>query len=255
VPRVLVIHRDPAEAVQRAARLSSNGFDAEPYNSLGTKGFRFIRAQPPDVIVIDLTSLPSYGKYMGALLREQKSLGTIPLVFIEGDPEKAAQVRAMLPDAVYATWAKIPQAIHKAIARAPAEPVAPIVQRTPLLAKLGVGEESRVALIHAPNGFRLPEGTWKRAQPADADVVIAFYQAAAALGRELPTLAGLMQKGRKLWIAWPKKSGATPGDLAMLRIQAMIETYGLTQYKVCAIDEKWAGMVLGLRRTTRREFL
>jgi hypothetical protein len=189
------------------------------------------------------------------LLREQKSLRTIPLVFIEGDPEKAAQVRGMLPDAVYATWAKAASAIHKAIARAPAEPLAPIAPNTPLLAKLGVRQDSRVAMIHAPREFRLPEGSWRRTQPAAADVVVAFYQSAAALDRELSMLARLMQKGRKLWIAWPKKGGSAPGDLAMVRIQAMIETYGLTQYKVCAIDEKWAGMVLGIRRTTRREFL
>ena len=38
---------------------------------------------------------------MGVLLREQKSLRNIPLVFLKGDPEKAARVREVLPDAVY----------------------------------------------------------------------------------------------------------------------------------------------------------
>jgi hypothetical protein len=255
VPRVLVIHRDVAEAAERAARLRSSDLEAEPYTALGSKGLRFLRVSPPDAIVIDLTRLPSYGKYMGALIREQKSLRTIPLVFIQGDPDKVAQVRAMLPDATYATWAKAAPAIRKAIARPPAEPVTPIAPHTPLLAKLGVRDDSRIALLHAPKEFRLPDGTWRRAQPAAADVVVAFYHSAAALDRELPTLAGLMQKGRKLWIAWPKKSAAAPGDLAMLRIQAMIEPYGLTQYKICAIDPKWAGMVLGIRRAVRREFL
>ena len=37
---------------------------------------------------IDLTRLPSYGKAMGVLLRQQKALGRIPLVFVEGDPDK-----------------------------------------------------------------------------------------------------------------------------------------------------------------------
>ena len=115
MPRVLVVHRDPAEAAHRAARLRDGGFDAEPYLSAGSKGFRNIRANPPDAIVIDLTALPSYGKYMGAMLRETKSLRAIPLVFVEGDPEKTAQVRAILPDAAYAQWAKTPEAIRKAI--------------------------------------------------------------------------------------------------------------------------------------------
>src|SRR5258708_6359456 len=167
--RVLVILRDSAEAAERAARLRVGGFDAEPYISLGSKGFRAIRANPPDAIVIDLTRLPSYGKYMGAMLREQKSLRAIPLVFIEGDPEKSAQVRAILPDAGFAQWVDADAAIRKAIRRAPADPMPPIPPRTPLLVKLGIRESSRVALLHGPRDFRLPEAACQRAQPAADD--------------------------------------------------------------------------------------
>ena len=37
--------------------------------------------------------MPSYGKATGAILRETRSLRTIPLIFIEGDPQKTAVVR------------------------------------------------------------------------------------------------------------------------------------------------------------------
>jgi len=93
VPRVLVIHRDPAEAAGLAGRLRDRGIDAQPYLSIGTKGFRAIRTDPPDAILIDLTRLPSYGKAMGVLIRQHKLLRSIPLVFVEGDPEKAEVVR------------------------------------------------------------------------------------------------------------------------------------------------------------------
>src|SRR5215813_6765973 len=98
-PRVLVIHRQPTEAIERAHRLRAQGFAAEPYSALGSRGFRLIRAHPPDAILIDLTTLPSYGRYMGAMLREQKATRAIPLVFLEGDPEKTVRVRETLPDA------------------------------------------------------------------------------------------------------------------------------------------------------------
>jgi hypothetical protein len=62
VIRVLVIHRDPLEAAAWSARLRALGFDAAPYLSLGSKGFRGIRQDPPNAILIDLTRLPSYGK-------------------------------------------------------------------------------------------------------------------------------------------------------------------------------------------------
>ena len=248
MPRVLVIHREAVEAAAWASRLRAGGFDAEAYTGLGPKGFRGIRAAPPDAILIDLTRLPSYGKYMGAALREQKALRTIPLVFVKGDPEKTAQVRAMLPDAVYTDWRNAAAAIHKAIHNAPAEPLKPKIWHRPLLDKLGIAENSRVALVHAPKDFRLPEGGWHRAQPGKAGVILAFYPSSAALGRDLPTLAATLREGLRLWILWPKKSGSTPSDLTMPRIREMAQLYGLTDYKVCAVDEKWSGMVLGRRR-------
>ena len=88
---------------------------------------------------------------MGVLLRQQKSLRSIPLVFVEGDPEKAAQVRAILPDAVYTTWAKARPPFNAPSARRLRKPCAPRDPGTPLLAKLGIGEDSRVALA-APSG-------------------------------------------------------------------------------------------------------
>ena len=91
--RVVVVHRNPAVAAERAGRLRVEGLEAAAYPVFGPSDFRSIRANPPDAILIDLTELPSYGRTMGALLREQKSTRGIPLVFLEGDPDKAALVR------------------------------------------------------------------------------------------------------------------------------------------------------------------
>ena len=59
---------------------------------------------------------------MGVLLRQQKQLGSIPLVFVEGDPEKTAQARAELPGALFTSWEKVETAIRKAAAMGPREP-------------------------------------------------------------------------------------------------------------------------------------
>jgi hypothetical protein len=248
VPRVLVVHRKQIEAAARASRLCAQGIDAEPYTSAGSKGFGKIRAAPPDAIVIDLTELPSYGRYVGALIRESKSLRHIPLVFIEGDPEKTGKTRETLPDAVFAPWTKLAAAIDRAIRRAPADPLAPVASDRSLLAKLGIEDGLGVALLHAPKDFRLPRGKWKRATIESAAVMIAFYPNSAALSRDLPTLSGTLRKGLRLWIAWPKKAGPAATDLSMPRIREMAQLYGLTDYKVCALDEKWSGMVMGRRR-------
>jgi hypothetical protein len=246
--RVLVIHRETAEAGERASRLRALGFDAAPYLSLGAKGFRGIRQDPPHAILIDLTRLPSYGKAMGVLLRRHKSLGSIPLVFVEGDPEKAAQVRMVLPDAVYTPWAKVAAAIGKAIRQSPKEATPPRYPDTPLLTKLGIGSDTCVAVLHPPDGFELP-GVRTQKQVGEADVVMTFFRSSIALGRELPAVAAMMRKGRRVWVLWPKKASAAAGDLTMVRIREMASTFGLVDYKVCAVDETWSAMTLGKRRT------
>ena len=245
--RVLVMHRDVAEASERAARLRALGFDAAPYLSLGAKGFRGIRRDPPHAILIDLTRLPSYGKALGVLLRQQKSLGCIPLVFVEGDPNKTAQVRAVLPDAVYTTWAKAEAAIRKAIRNAPRQAMPPRDPGTPLLTKLYIRRESRVAMLHPPLGFQLP-GVRPQKQVGEADVVMIFCRSCAALGRALPDIAGMMRQGRRVWVLWPKKASGMDSDLTMVRIRQMAQGFGLVDYKVCAVDETWSGMTMGKRR-------
>src|ERR1017187_810963 len=107
MPRVLVIHYDLAEAPMLAERIRREDFVAEVYPCVGVGGFRQIRETPPDAIVIDLSRMPSYGRAIGALLREQKSTRRIPLVFIAGDPAKTRLVRELLPDAVITSVLRI----------------------------------------------------------------------------------------------------------------------------------------------------
>jgi hypothetical protein len=78
--------------------------------------------------------------------------------------------------------------------------------------------------------------------------VMVFYRSCVALARELPDLQGLMRKGRRVWVLWPKKASATPSDLTMVRIRQMASGFGLVDYKVCAVDETWSAMTLGKRR-------
>jgi hypothetical protein len=134
VTRVLVIHRDLAEAAERASRLRALGFDAAAYLSLGTRGFRGIRQDPPNAILIDLTRLPSYGKAMGVMLREQKSFRSIPLVFVEG-VDKTAGCGRFCPWGVH-SWAKVVEAVRGRFARR--LEAAPPRDGPPLVTQLGM---------------------------------------------------------------------------------------------------------------------
>jgi hypothetical protein len=248
VTRVVVIHREPPEAGVLAGRLRDRGLDARPYLSLGTRGFREIRGDPPDAILIDLTRLPSYGKAMGVLLRENKSLGGIPLVFLTGDPAKTAPVKRVLPDATYADWSEIAAAIERAVARP--KPFKPPRQPSRSVAlKLGIQANTKLAMCNPPVGFalELPEGVCPAA-PDEAGVVMFWARTEAALDRELPRLAKFLSKGRRLWLLWPKRTSGVETNLSMPRVREIANGYGLTDYKVCAVDQVWSGMAVGVRR-------
>jgi len=248
VLRALIIHYKPAEAADVAARLHQDGFEPAIYQHQGPKGFRSIREGPPDVILIDLRSMPSYGRAMGALLRESKSLRTIPLVFLEGDPEKTVLVRRMLPDAIVASWVRIGPALRKAVERPAREPVAPVAPDRPLYRKLRIGEGSVVALLQAPRGIKeqlgAPKGVRFQHHTRNADLVLLFVKSAAALGRELPSLAAI---GRGLWVCWPKKTSGHASDLTMPRIREMCQPYRLVDNKVVSIDQTWSAMAFARR--------
>jgi hypothetical protein len=177
----------------------------------------------------------------------------IPLVFVEGDPEKAFRARELLPDAVFTDLLRIGAAVRRAIRRPPREPLVPDQSRIPLLQKLRIREGAVIALLHAPAGFEvrlapLPEGARLQTGIQDADVVLLFVKSVAALGRELPSLVREMRKGRTLWVVWPKKSGGLAGNLTMPGIREMCRDMGLIDYKVCAVDEVWSGMAVALRQ-------
>lgn len=257
MPRVLVIHRQPAAAAERARRLSSEGLDAAAYPVFGPSALRSIRSNPPDAILIDLTELPSYGRAMGALLRQHKGTRTIPLVFLKGDPEKAARVRELLPGAVFATLPNLAPAILRAIRSAPSEPSLPQAPPVPLARKLRIRDDSVVALLHPPAGIRevlgpLPHGVRLQNQTGGAGVILCFVKSAAALGRALPALAPGIEPGRTLWICWPKRTSAQPCDLTANLVRDLASPYNLVDSKLCAIDETWSASALAVRRKTRR---
>jgi CheY-like chemotaxis protein len=261
VPRILVVHWSPAEAAARAERLRREGFETSCFtDQRDGAGFRALRENPPDAVVIDLARLPSHGQAVAIALREQKATRMVPLVFIPADPEKTARVRGLLPDAVFTAWPRIGAALRRALRHPLQDPAVPGTfagySATPLPRKLRIREGSVVALVHAPEGFEakltpLPEGARIERRIGNADVILAFVKSTAALGRELPALAREMHSGRTLWLIWPKKTSPLAGDLGQAQVREMGLAIGLVDYKVCAVDETWSGLAFAARRAQR----
>jgi hypothetical protein len=126
---------------------------------------------------------------------------------------------------------------------------------TPLVRKLGIAAEHRVAVLGAPAGFSivdLPAGVRLRQDlRGTADVIISFHTSRADLTRRLPALQRGLHVDGGLWIAWPKRAAGVATDVTEDAIREVALPTGLVDVKVCAIDDTWSGLRLCLRRELR----
>ncbi len=259
--RVRLIHWNAEEAEERAARLRTAGYEVahEPLN--GASALRELREKlretPPTAVVIDLSRLPMQGRDVGIALRHYKTTRSVPLIFVAGDPEKVARVQKSLPDAVYTTWDQIRTVLSETIANPPAVTVAPRsllagYSGTPLAKKLGIAPNAIVALVDAPPGLEdllgdLPEGVKLRRQAkGQRNLTIWFTRSCKDLEGDIERMALLAKQG-PLWIAWPKKASPLGSDLTQAVVRKVGLATGLVDYKVCAIDAIWSGLLFTRR--------
>ena len=58
-----------------------------------------------------------------------------------------------------------------------------------------------------------------------------------------------MSEGGGLWIAWPKKTSGVTSDLTQGRVREVGLAAGLVDYKVCAINATWSGLLFARHKT------
>jgi CheY-like chemotaxis protein len=256
--RIVVLHPKPDDVAAGVATLRRAGHDVGVLWPDGMPGLARLRKDPPNAIVIDLTRQPSQGRALATALRQLKPTRGVPLVFIEGDPEKTARVKAALPDAVYTSWRGIRGAVRRALRRPPEEPVVPGTMDgysgTPLPRKLGIRNGSRVALLGAPPRFErtlgpLPEGAaLRRDARKAANVILLFVKSRADLGKRFAGAARAMGEPGALWVVWPKKASGLATDLGANEVRDFGLTSGLVDYKIAAIDATWSGLCFARRK-------
>jgi CheY-like chemotaxis protein len=252
MPRVTLIHWKAEEARQKAAAIRAAGHTVS-YQPFGPKVLHNVKQKPPAAIVIDLTRQPMQGRDVAIAIRHAKSTRLLPIVFVEGDPEKVERIKSQVPDAVYTTWGRIRSGLKRAITRPPKDPVVPQsvlagYSGTPLPKKLGIKPDSVVTLVDAPKDFertlgKLPNGvTLKRQARGRPDLTLWFVASQKDLDRKLPRILPMTEQGGALWIVWPKKSSGVPSDLTQADVRSVGLASGLVDFKVCAVDETWSGL-------------
>jgi CheY-like chemotaxis protein len=251
---VRLVHFNEDEGLERRAQLEALGFDAA--FDFGDSLFvtRQIKANPPDAVLIDLSRVPSQGREVAQSLRSSKATRHIPIVFVDGEPEKVEKTRQFIPDATFTTWARIKTALSQAIAKPIADPVVPDhnVWGKPVVAKLGVRPGFKVALLGSPKGFAnsltpLPPKVKFTARPEpDADIYICFAKSAPELQAHLLTLREAIRQ--TLWLAWPKKASGIKSELDGNIVRETGLRAGWVDFKVCALDSTWSGLAFKKRK-------
>ena len=254
--RIRLIHWDWHEGRERRQHLAALGHEPEFDDLDGPALGRVLRSRPPDLVLIDLSRRPSHGREVATGLRTAKSLRHIPIVFVDGDPEKVSAIRTILPDATYTTWGRLRTTIPKALARPVVTPVVPptsIYSGKPAVEKLGVKPDMRVALINAPTGAAellapLPAGATLSAKAAPTtDLFLVFVRTQRELAAQLATLARNVSR-QTVWFIWPKTAAKTKTDLNGNIVRESGLAAGLVDFKICSVDDTWSGLAFKRRR-------
>jgi len=121
---------------------------------------------------------------------------------------------------------------------------------TPLPKKLGINEDSRVALHGAPDGFADMLGVKVKLR-GEFDVAVLFATKRGELMRAFSPLARRLAPAGGLWVAWPKKASGHVTDLGFDEVQRIGLDAGLVDNKSCAIDDTWQAVRFVIRLRDR----
>ena len=257
--RVRLVHWNEDEGLERHQQLEALGFDTE--FEFGDSLFvaRTIKAGPPDAVVIDLSRRPSSGREVAHSVRMTKATRQIPLVFVDGEPEKVERTRQFVPDATFTTWGRIKTALPKAIRNPVANPQVPDHRRwgTPLSTKLGIKDGFKVALLGSPKGFAtnlqpLPARVTFTARPDAADLYLCFARTARELQAHLMAVTAAATR-QTMWLVWPKKASKVKSELDGNGVRLTGLGAGWVDFKVCSVDDTWSGLAFKRRKHANRE--
>lgn len=256
--RVRVIHWGGNEAIEGIERIRRLGHAVFGGMVDGPALVAELEREPPDVIVVDLGKRPATGRDAALALRKRRGTRAVPLVLAGGVPDAIRAAAALLPGVVTAPWERIERALLRAEegrngAPRPAPSVFAGYSGTPLPRKLGIREGSVVALVGAPEGFArslvpLPAGVRLVGEPtAEAGLVVWFVRSREALAARIGEMAEAASRG-KVWIVWPKRSSPLAADLGQDDVRRSGLAAGMVDFKVCAVDVDWSGLLFTKRR-------
>ncbi len=131
--------------------------------------------------------------------------------------------------------------------------------KTPLGKKLGFKEGYKIALYNTPKYYFDILHFWPDAMevqetllPESSDLIHIFCTEMVELKNTLSIYLSALKKNGSLWVSWPKKTSKIETDLNRESIRSLLlDTSGLVDIKVAAIDADWSGLKFMYRLENR----
>ena len=123
----------------------------------------------------------------------------------------------------------------------------------PLVKKLGIKAGMTVGLVNEPEEFRqalgeLPPGvSFQKGASSQYPLQVWFVRSRRELLEGVSGMAAQVERG-SLWIAWPKKGSRLASDLGEQVVRESGLAVGLVDYKICAMDATWSGLLFARRK-------
>ena len=129
---------------------------------------------------------------------------------------------------------------------------------TPLWKKLGIKSGQTIylfrppenidsLLLEAPDDVRFAKAVRKK-----IDYIHIFARKSSELKKALDKYRHKINDDGMIWVSWYKIASKIPTDITEDTIREICLPMGLVDVKVCAVDEKWSGLKLVIRKELRK---
>lgn len=128
---------------------------------------------------------------------------------------------------------------------------------TPLARKLGIKDGFDILTINEPGNYTqllapMPDNaTLSDASRSGVDMIHLFTNSRDELFGKLAQCVRLVKQDGSIWVSWYKKAAKLPTEITEDTVREAAFPLGLVDIKVCAVDEKWSGLKLVIRKENR----
>ena len=111
-------------------------------------------------------------------------------------------------------------------------------------------------LFHVPDDVVIIDrdsrgSTRSKSSSGPVDMIHFFTNGRDELFRGLAEYKNLIKQDGSIWVSWYKKAAKLPTEITEDTIREAALPIGLVDVKVCAVDDRWSGLKLVIRKENR----